>query len=266
MFSWLHNFTPEPILVHFGPISLHWYGLFMALGIFLALITTLKISKYFKIEKEIIWDLSFYLILFGLIGARVYEIFLEFPFYLNHPEQIIKVWAGGLAIHGAIMAGILTIYFLAKKYQINFWKLSAVIVPGLALGQAIGRFGNWFNQELFGLPTSLPWGIPINLENRPLEFISQQFFHPTFLYESLGSIIIFISLLLIIKKYKENLNNKLAVSISIFYLISYSVLRLLLEFIKVDNTPILLGLRWPQIISLLIIITSIIIFKKSQDV
>lgn len=238
----------------------------MALGIFLALITTLKISKYFKIEKEIIWDLSFYLILFGLIGARVYEIFLEFPFYLNHPEQIIKVWAGGLAIHGAIMAGILTIYFLAKKYQINFWKLSAVIVPGLALGQAIGRFGNWFNQELFGLPTSLPWGIPINLENRPLEFISQQFFHPTFLYESLGSIIIFISLLLIIKKYKENLNNKLAVSISIFYLISYSVLRLLLEFIKVDNTPILLGLRWPQIISLLIIITSIIIFKKSQDV
>jgi phosphatidylglycerol:prolipoprotein diacylglycerol transferase len=265
MFSWLHNFTPEPILVHFGPTSIHWYGLFMALGILLALIVTLKISKYFKIEKEIIWDLSFYLILFGLIGARVYEIFLEFPFYLKHPEQIIKIWQGGLAIHGAIIAGIITIYFLAKKYKINFWKLSAVIIPGLAIGQAIGRFGNWFNQELFGLPTSLPWGIPINIENRPPEFISQTFFHPTFLYESLGSLIIFISLLLIIKKHKENLNNNIAIKISIFYLISYSVLRLLLEFIKVDNTPNLLGLRWPQIISLLIIIISIIIFKKSKN-
>lgn len=237
----------------------------MALGILLALIVTLKISKYFKIEKEIIWDLSFYLILFGLIGARVYEIFLEFPFYLKHPEQIIKIWQGGLAIHGAIIAGIITIYFLAKKYKINFWKLSAVIIPGLAIGQAIGRFGNWFNQELFGLPTSLPWGIPINIENRPPEFISQTFFHPTFLYESLGSLIIFISLLLIIKKHKENLNNNIAIKISIFYLISYSVLRLLLEFIKVDNTPNLLGLRWPQIISLLIIIISIIIFKKSKN-
>lgn len=266
MFSWLHNFIPEPVLVNLGPASIHWYGLFVALGILLALTTSLKLSKYFKISKEIIWDLGFYLIVFGLLGARIYEVFLESSFYLKNPEQIIKIWEGGLAIHGAIIAGILTIYFFSKKYQINFWKLSAVIVPGLALGQAIGRFGNWFNQELFGLPTSLPWGIPINIENRPLEFISNSFFHPTFFYESLGSLIIFISLLLIIYFQKNNISNKVAITISTFYLISYSVLRLLLEFIKIDKTPIFLGLRLPQIISLLIITISIIIYQRSKHV
>lgn len=266
MFSWLHNFIPEPVLVNLGPASLHWYGLFVALGILFALMVSLKLSKYFKIPKEIIWDLGFYLIIFGLIGARIYEVFLESAFYLKNPEQIIKIWEGGLAIHGAIIAGILTIYFFTKKYKINFWRLSATIVPGLALGQAIGRFGNWFNQELFGLPTSLPWGIPINLENRPLAFISQTFFHPTFFYESLGLIIIFLSLLIIIYFNKNNLTNKTALSVSLFYLISYSVLRLLLEFIKIDKTPILLGLRLPQVISLLIITISIIIYQRSNHV
>lgn len=253
-------------MINLGPASLHWYGLFVSLGILFALLVSLKLSKHFKVPKEIIWDLGFYLIIFGLLGARIYEVFLESSFYLKKPEQIIKIWEGGLAIHGAIIAGILTIYFFTKKYKINFWKLSAIIVPGLALGQAIGRFGNWFNQELFGLPTSLPWGIPINLENRPLTFISESFFHPTFLYESLGLLIIFISLLLIIYFHKNNLNNKIAISISLFYLISYSVLRLTLEFIKIDKTPIFLGLRLPQIISLLIIIISVIIYQRSKHV
>jgi len=266
MFSWLHNFTPEPILVQLGPVNIHWYGLFVALGILLALFISLKLSEYFNVGKDIIWDLGFYLIIFGLIGARVYEIFLEFPFYYQHPEQIIKIWAGGLAIHGAIIAGIVTIYFLAKKYQINFWRLTAIIVPGLALGQAVGRFGNWFNQELFGLPTTLPWGIPINLENRPLTFINQTFFHPTFLYESLGSLIIFVGLIVIIYYHRKSLSDKITMRLSAFYLFLYSILRFLLEFIKIDKTPILLGFRWPQIISLLIIIAAVIIFKKSKNV
>lgn len=253
-------------MLNLGPINLHWYGLFVALGILAALLVALKISKYFKINKEVVWDLGFYLIIFGLIGARVYEIFLELPYYFNHPEQIIKIWAGGLAIHGAIIAGLITIYFLAKKNRLSFWKLSAIIVPGLALGQAIGRFGNWFNQELYGLPTSLPWGIPINLENRPLAFLDQTFFHPTFLYESLGSIIIFICLSVIVYYHRNNLNDKIAMRLTAIYLFSYSILRLSLEFIKIDVTPILLGFRWPQLISFIIIVVSIIIFNKSKNV
>lgn len=262
MFSWLHNFIPDPVLVNIWPANIYWYGLFVVSGIIAALYTTLYLAKKFLINKEIIWDLSFYLIVFGLIGARIYEVFLEFPYYLNHPAQIIKVWEGGLAIHGAIIAGIFTIYYFSKKHQTNFWKLIAIIVPGLALGQAIGRYGNWFNQELFGLPTNLPWGIPITLENRPLEFINQTFFHPTFFYESLGSLIIFAILLIIISRYSK-LEIKVAMQISALYLFLYSILRFILEFIKIDKTPIFLGWRWPQVISLLIIFSALIILKKS---
>lgn len=246
-----------------GPLSIHWYGLFMVIAITSALYTTLFLTQKFKINKELIWDLSFYLIIFGIIGARVYEIFLEFPYYLENPEQIIKIWEGGLAIHGAIIAGLITLYIFSKKHKINFWKISAVVTPGLALGQAIGRYGNWFNQELFGLPTNLPWGIPINIENRPLEFINQSFFHPTFFYESLGSILIFFILLIIIFCY-NNLESKSSMKIVSFYLFLYSILRFSLEFIKIDKTPTLIGLRWPQIISLIIIFIALIIFKKSK--
>lgn len=262
MFSWLHNFIPDPVLVNIGPANIHWYGLFVVSGIIAALYITLYLANKFSINKEIIWDLSFYLIIFGLIGARIYEIFLEFPYYLNNPAQIIQVWEGGLAIHGAIIAGLLTIYYFSNKYKINFWRLTSIIAPGLSLGQAIGRFGNWFNQELFGLPTNLPWGIPINLENRPLEFINQTFFHPTFFYESLGSLIIFAILLITISSYNK-LEIKSAMQITALYLFLYSFLRFVLEFIKIDRTPIFIGLRWPQVISLLIIFSALIIFKKS---
>lgn len=266
MFSSLHNFLPNPILISFGPITIYWYGLLIVLGIISALILILSLAKRFNIDSEYIWDLSFYLVLFGIIGARVYEIFLEFPYYVSHPNQIIKIWEGGLAIHGAIIAGVITLFLFIKKYKLDFWQLTAIIVPGLALGQTIGRFGNWFNQELFGLPTNLPWGIPIALENRPLNYISAIFFHPTFLYESLGLLVITIFLISFLCQQKNNLSKKIAMRVTSYYLILYSVLRFSLEFIKVDITPLFLGLRWPQFISLVIIIIAIIIYKKSSHV
>ncbi len=262
MFSLLHNFLPNPILLNLGTISIHWYGLFIVLGIVLALFLTLQLAKKFNIKSDHIWDLSFYLVLFGIIGARIYEIFLEFPYYLNNPNQIIKIWEGGLAIHGAIIAGALTIFLFVKKNELNFWNFAAVIVPGVALGQAIGRWGNWFNQELFGLPTNLPWGIPIDIIHRPLNYLNNSFFHPTFLYESLG--LILITIFLTNTLYRNNLTKKIAMRVVASYLALYSLLRFGLEFIKVDTTPIFLYLRWPQFISLAIIVVAIIIYKKSS--
>jgi len=264
MFSFLHNFLPQPVLFHLGIITIYWYGFFIVLGIITALILILILAKRFNIDPEKIWDLSFYLVLFGIIGARIYEIFLEFPYYSSHPNQIIKIWEGGLAIHGAIIAGAITLFLFIKKNKLNFWQLMAIVVPGLALGQTIGRFGNWFNQELFGLPTNLPWGIPIEIQNRPLAFINQSFFHPTFLYESLGLLLITIFLVTILYRQKNNLTKKVAMKIGAYYLALYSILRFSLEFIKVDTTPIFLGLRWPQFISLIIIIIAIFIYKKSS--
>jgi phosphatidylglycerol:prolipoprotein diacylglycerol transferase len=266
MFSLLHNFLPQPIMLHYGFITVRWYGLFIVLGILAAISLTLFFARRFKIETEKIWDLSFYLVLFGIIGARIYEIFLEFPYYSANPSQILKIWEGGLAIHGAIIAGAITLFIFIRKYKLDFWTLLAIVTPGLALGQAVGRFGNWFNQELFGLPTNLPWGIPIDIINRPLDYIGQPYFHPTFIYESFGNLLIAAILFWVLYRQKNELSRKVAMRIGAYYLALYSLLRFSLEFIKIDITPVLLGLRWPQIISLFFILVAFIIFKKSSHV
>ena len=159
-----------------------------------------------------------------------------------------------------MIAGIITLIIFTKKNKLNFFKLTAIITPGLALGQAIGRWGNYFNQELYGLPSNLSFAIPIEFKNRILNYISYDYFHPTFLYESIGNLIIFTILILmhvyIIKKKKFSEIYSLTIVFS--YLIFYSLLRFSLEFIRIDKTPEILGLRSPQIASILIIFASII--------
>lgn len=246
----------------------------MVLAISLALLLVLFLAKKHKINKDDLFDLSFYLIVFGVIGARFYDVFLEWKYYIKYPLDVFKIWQGGLAIHGAILAGVLVIYFFVKKKKIrglkynNFWddffSLTFIIVPALALAQSIGRWGNYFNQELFGKSTNLPWGIPINILNRPVEYISNDFFHPTFLYESIGSFLIFVFLLFLhfyfLKKDRIEFKEKFLISVA--YLILYSVLRFSLEFIRIDFAPELFGLRFPQIMSLLIITVSLFLFSK----
>lgn len=277
MINFLQTFHPNPILISIGPINIYWYGLFIVLGALTAIFITLKLADYYKIKKEIIIDLAFWLIIGGIIGARMYHILLEPQYYLSNPIDMIKIWQGGLAIHGAILAGIIIIWYFAKKnfknlinnqnnqrnqrnQWSNFWLLSSIIAPGLALAQAIGRWGNYFNQELFGKPTNLPWGIPIDLANRPIEYISNEFFHPAFLYESIGNLLIFLILISIhiwiIKKHK--FNNIYCLLSVICYLSLYSLLRFFIEFIRIDPTYVILGLRFPQIVSLIIIFFSII--------
>lgn len=256
MITFLHTFRPSPIALSIGnTINIHWYGLLIVIGMIIALLLSLYLAKKHKINRETIFDLSFWLIIGGLLGARLYDVFLELPYYLNHPLQIFQIWKGGLAIHGAIISGLIITYFYTKNKKINFWKLTAIFMPGLIFAQAIGRWGNYFNQEIFGLPTNLPWGIPIDLINRPINYSSFQYFHPVFLYESIGCLIIGCFLLLlnhcIIKRDLDQNNLFYILTIS-FYLGGYSVLRFFLEFIRLDKTPVFLGFRWPQVISLTI--------------
>lgn len=259
MINFLHTFNPNPILIEFGLIKIHWYGLFIVLGIIAALFISIKLSKYYKISKDDIIDVSFWIILFGLLGGRLYDVLLEWPYYLEHPQNIIKIWQGGLAIHGAIIAGLITTIYLTKKKSIPLLPFLAIISPGLALAQAIGRWGNYFNQELFGQPTSLPWGIPIDFTHRISTYYYDSFFHPTFLYESIGNFTIFLILIGLHYLVRKNKIKIIAEEIIIAtYLISYSILRFSLEFIKIDQTPIIFSLRFPQIVSIIIIISTII--------
>lgn len=269
MINLLHTYLPKPILLSFGPLSIHWYGLFIVIGIIAALLISFGLGKkYYNITRDEIFDLSFWLIIWGIIGARIYDVFLQLPYYINHPVQVLQIWKGGLAIHGAIIAGLIVIYYFSRQKKINFFKLTALLVPGLALGQAIGRFGNYFNQELFGLPTNLPWGIPISVFNRPADYITYQYFQPTFLYESLGCLLIFFLLYnanRLLERYKT-LNKCFYVWSTAVYMLLYSLLRFFLEFIRVDYAPILIGLRLPQVISLVIIFISILVLIIQKNV
>jgi len=264
MFIFFHTYTPNSILISLGPLKIYWYGMFIVVGLLLAIFTTFKLAEYYGIKKENIIDLSFWLITGGIIGARLYHVFLEYDYYLSNPLSVLKIWNGGLAIHGAIIIGAIIIYRFIRKNGYSFWLITSIITPGLALGQALGRWGNYFNQEIFGKPTDMPWGIPIEFLKRPHDYSIFTHFHPTFLYESIGSLIIFGLLLWLHKKAKQG-KNVSHMNITLIYLISYSFLRLLLEFIRLDDTLIIFGIRWPQIISIIIILFSIafIIYKNT---
>jgi phosphatidylglycerol:prolipoprotein diacylglycerol transferase len=260
MINLLHTFSPEAVLLSLGSINIYWYGLLMVLGILAALGLTFLLAPHYGLKRDLVFDLSFWLIIGGLAGARIYDVLLQLPYYIGHPWQVLEIWKGGLAIHGAILAGLFVIWRFAKSHNINLWRLSALLVPGLAVGQSIGRWGNYFNQELFGLPTTQAWGIPIDLINRPLSHLSSEYFHPTFLYESLGCLSIAIILIVLnvylIKK------RRLAVTyvwLTALYMILYSILRFSLEFLRLDETPMIMGWRWPQIASLIIIIASFLL-------
>jgi len=258
MFNLLHTFHPTPILLSLGPVHIYWYGFFIVLATLAALATAIYLAKFYQIKTDTIIDLAFWLIIAGLIGARIYDILAEWPYLWQHPLDIFKIWQGGLAIHGAIIGGAIALWWFAKKHNHNFWQLAAIIATVLPLAQAIGRWGNYFNQELFGYPANLPWGIPIDILNRPRQFLSYEYFHPTFLYESLGEFFIFVILIaLFCSVRRKSASHQFQISnfkfqISVYFLL-YSLLRFFLEFIRVDATPVILGLRLPQLVSLLII-------------
>lgn len=263
MINFLHTYLPETVLISLGKIHVYWYGLFIVAGVLAALSVSLKLTKKTSVPQNSLFDLAFWLIIFGILGARIYHVFLEFGYYIENPLNIFKVWEGGLAIHGAIIAGLIVVFVFCKKHKINFYLMATIIAPGLALAQAIGRWGNYFNQELFGKPTNLPWGIPIEMMRRPHIYISDDFFHPTFLYESLGNFIIF-GILLWLSLYFLNKKKTDYVFIITAYLIMYSLLRFLTEFIRIDKTPYVFGWRLPQVASLLLIIVSVsfLVWKK----
>jgi len=254
----LHNYLPNSILFSFGSITLHWYGLILVLAIILSSIY----ARYFLIKDNIlskkkVEDLFFYLIIFGIIGARLGHVILfNLSYYLNNPLDIFKIWNGGISIQGGVIAGFLVLIYYTKKYNLSFWKLAGYLSPALILGQSIGRWGNYFNQELFGKPTEYFLSIPIALENRVDGYFDYSYFHPTFLYESFLNLLLFLILHFLFRK------KKIIDYLFLIYLIGYSLIRFSMEFIRIDPTPIILGLRLPQLLSVLVIIFSLYLLIK----
>ena len=266
--------SPGPELFQLGPFSLRWYGLLIAISVLLGLNLSSELASKKGLKKSLINDLLPILVLASVIGARIYYVAFEWRNYtgknfwssidflnLNIPiPSAIEIWGGGIAIHGALIMGTLSIIFFCRWRKEPFWDVIDVLVPSVALGQAIGRWGNFFNNEAFGIPTNLPWKLFIPYRFRPEIFSSQDYFHPTFLYESVWNIFVFGILIFLFRKANKRELKLPSGSLSCLYLITYSFGRFWIEGLRTD--PLCLGglppfceggLRIAQLISLFLI-------------
>lgn len=258
MISWLHNNLPEAILGTLGPLQIHWYGLLVALGIVAAYFLTQYLLRLYRWQGVNMDVLLLYVFGCGVLGGRLYYVFYAWKFYKDNLWDIFKVWEGGLALHGDLLGGAIGLALFTWRYKIKFFKLADLLVPAVALAQAIGRWGNYFNQELFGGPTSLPWGIPIKESLRPEQWLSSTYFHPVFLYESIADLLICAFLLFLHHRNAKSLEQNRFFSgfFLLLYLLIYSSVRFALEFLRQDYSPYVGPFRWFQLMSLLIIIAS----------
>ena len=241
--------SPGPILVELGPLTIRWYGLLIATAVLIGVNLSQYLASRRHINPDLLGDLIIWLVIGAIPAARLYYVFFEWQEYAQHPERIIAIWQGGIAIHGAILGGTVAALIFARLKQISFWQLADLVAPSLILGQAIGRWGNFFNSEAFGRPTDLPWKLFIPLERRPPESANFAYFHPTFLYESLWNLLVFgLLLTLFFRSLKAKPRLKVG-TLFLVYLVAYSSGRLWIEGLRTDS--LMLGpLRIAQVVSL----------------
>ena len=270
--------SPGDTFLNLGFLTIRWYGLLISISVVIGIFISKKLAKSRNINPQYISDILPSLIISSIIGARAYYVIFEWRQYsgnnfftsfdlFNNVIQIpsfLAIWQGGIAIHGGLIGGFLCILFFCKSKNIHLKTFIDILIPSIILGQSIGRWGNFFNNEAFGIPTDLPWKLFIPIQNRPIEFINYQFFHPTFIYESLWNFLIFILLITIF--YQQNNKNSVRPGfISCLYLIGYSFGRFWIEGLRID--PLCIGgippfcdggLRMAQFISIFLFSSGLI--------
>lgn len=246
----------EKIAFSFGFIKVYWYSIFIFIAILAAYFLISKESKKKGIDKEFITNLTFYVVVFGIIGARIYYCLFNLDYYLSNPLEILKIWNGGLAIHGGILfGGIFTIIYI-KKHHLELLKTLDIIVVGVILAQAIGRWGNFFNSEAYGGITTLKALQNMHLPTFIINgmYISGKYRQPTFLYESLWDLIGFIILLIFRRREYTKVGQ-----ITGLYFMWYSVGRFIIESMR--NDSLMFGsFKIAQIVSILLFVLGILLF------
>lgn len=245
-----------------GPVTIYYYSIMMLLAVVVAYNIIMKEGKRRKIDKEFLINLIFYCVIFGFIGARIYYVLFNLDYYLSNPIDILKIWEGGLAIHGGLIAGFLTLVIYCKKYNKNILKITDIAVVGIILAQAIGRWGNFFNREAHGPVATLQALKDQHLPQFIIDgmHINNVYYYPTFLYESIWDLLGFIFLILLRKKKRLKVG-----SISGSYLCWYSVGRFFIEYYRTDS--LMLGsMKVAMLVSsILFIIGIIILFKVNRS-
>lgn len=247
----------DPVMVQLGWTTIYWYGFLIVVSIVAGfLLAAGYLAPRFSLSFEHLLNITIWALAGGLVGARIVFVILKWPIYAGNLSEIWLFPHGGLSIHGAVLFGALAILIYTRFTKLNFWKIGDMIAPALILGQAIGRFGNFVNQEAFGGPTDLPWKMFVAPEFRPAGLEDFVYFHPTFLYESIFALGILVVLLSLIKR-------KLPAGyVMATYLILYSSLRFIVEFFRIDSDTwgVLTVAQWASLA--LIILGAYILYKR----
>lgn len=246
------------IFLDLGFIQIYWYSIIIFIAFLLGGGLALKEAKRFKIKEDYMINLFFYLVPIALIGARLYFVLFHLDTYLMDPISILKVWEGGLAIHGGIIFGLIFTIFYTKKYKVNTLRILDILVVSLILGQAIGRWGNFMNSEAYGPITTLEHLQSLHIPDFIVNgmFINGEYHIPTFLYESIWCIIGFIILLI----FRRNKYTKIGMTTAL-YMIWYSIGRFFIEGLRQDS--LMFGnIKVAQVVSILLIIGGLIMFIK----
>ena len=243
------------VALDLGIIQIYWYSIFIFLGMLVACILIYRESKKREIDEDFLVNLAFNTIIIGIIGARLYYVLFNLSYYLDRPLEILQIWNGGLAIHGGIIAGLIVVIVSCKKHKVNIWKMLDIIVVGLIIAQAIGRWGNFFNSEAYGPVTTAAHLKSLGIPSFVIQgmYILGEYRQPTFFYESVWCLFGFLAMLLI-RRFKYLKLGQLTG----FYLLWYGIMRFFIEGMRTDS--LMLGTyKIAQIVSIVFIVSGLII-------
>ncbi|HCY9175030.1 TPA: prolipoprotein diacylglyceryl transferase [Staphylococcus aureus] len=249
----------DPVAFNLGPLSVRWYGIIIAVGILLGYFVAQRALVKAGLHKDTLVDIIFYSALFGFIAARIYFVIFQWPYYAENPGEIIKIWHGGIAIHGGLIGGFIAGVIVCKVKNLNPFQIGDIVAPSIILAQGIGRWGNFMNHEAHGGPVSRAFLEQLHLPNFIIEnmYINGQYYHPTFLYESIWDVAGFIILV--------NIRKHLKLGETFFlYLTWYSIGRFFIEGLRTDSLMLTSNIRVAQLVSILLILISIslIVYRR----
>jgi phosphatidylglycerol:prolipoprotein diacylglycerol transferase len=254
------TWTPDPIAFQLGPIPVYWYGVCYALGLALAYITITREARRRGLDPRLVDNGIIIVAVAALIGGRLYHVIDQWALYKDDLLKIVMPPYTGLGVYGGILTGTIAAFVITRLWRQSFWKWADVIAPGLFVMQAVGRWGNFFNQELYGPPTNLPWGIAIDCAHRVVPYScaaypeATTFFHPLFLYESVSGILGAITLLWIARRWGARMRPG---DLFFIFLIWYAVVRFLLELLRTGNWTFF-GIPTAMLVSVVIVVGSLV--------
>lgn len=264
--------TIEPlnrVFLQLGPITIYWYAVFIMSGVALGLFLAIREGKKMGINSEFFYDLVTYGLPISIIGARIYYVAFSWDYYSSHPEDIIKIWQGGIAIHGAIIAAFIFGYFFCKKRKVSFWLVADIASVSFIIAQAIGRWGNFMNQEAHG---GVVPGATLDAQREFLQslfipdfivnnmYINEAYYHPTFLYESLWNMVGCLFIVFVLRKLPKLLVGEIAA----FYAVWYSIGRYMVEGMRTDSLMLTESIRMAQFISIttIVLVLILVIYRR----